>query len=115
MRDIGKFSDDSRSLIDNLDELLKDAPDSDASTERQRLEALLARFKELQPNMGQASNQSSVFAKCYDFRDNIRRRSNWLDDTYKLVQEQPFIDGLDDAKSLLHDHEVRTDGGVSFC
>jgi hypothetical protein len=45
------------------------------------------------------SDKSAVFSKAYDFRDEIDKRSNWLDEAQRLVNDDPFIDGLEDASS----------------
>ena len=103
---MNKYGDDSKWLKSNLDDLLADSNDSDAMKERRRLEEMMARFNNLLPNMDKTSAKSAVFTKAYDFRDGIGKRSSWLDDAQKQVMEQPFIDGLEDARVCLQEHEV---------
>ncbi|KAL5008450.1 hypothetical protein ScPMuIL_014031 [Solemya velum] len=105
MKNMNKHSEDSTWLAGNLDELLKDSPEADKKAEKKRLEELMAKFRALQGHMDTSSNKSSVFAKCYDYRDGMDKRTNWLDDAQKHVMEQPYIDGLDDAKAYLDEHE----------
>lgn len=109
MRNLRKFTDDSAWLEDNLHELLQDAPDADAKRERERLSALLARFNHLQPRVKEAGDKSKLLSKCYEFRDHIGGRSSWLDDYQKQVLEQPYVDGLQEAKMYLQEHEVSGD------
>ena len=107
LKNMGKFGDDSKWLQSNLDDLLADSNDSEALKERRRLEEMMARFNNLLPNMDKTSAKSAVFTKAYEFRDGIGKRSSWLDDAQKQVMEQPFIDGLEDARVCLQEHEVR--------
>lgn len=114
MKNMNKHSEDSTWLAGNLDELLKDSPEADKKAEKKRLEELMAKFRALQGHMDTSSNKSSVFAKCYDYRDGMDKRTNWLDDAQKHVMEQPYIDGLDDAKAYLDEHEVGMRWGVEW-
>lgn len=106
LRNMNKFADDGKWLEENLEELLSDSPEADAAEERRRLQELLAKFTSLQPNMEKVSDKSAVFSKAYDFRDEIDKRSNWLDEAQRLVNDDPFIDGLEDARAYLLEHEV---------
>lgn len=103
---MNKFADDGRWLEENLEELLSDSPEADADEERRRLRDLMAKFQSLQPNMEKVSDKSAVFSQAYEFRDELDKRSNWLDETHRLVNDDPYIDGLEDAKAYLHEHEV---------
>ena len=105
-KNINKFKDDSKWLKDNLEELLQDSDDANAQQERRQLETLLGRFNNLAPSMEKTSDKSALFSKAYDFRDGIDRRFSWLDDAQKQVMEDAFIDGLEDARTCLHEHEV---------
>ena len=106
VKNMNKFRDDSKWLKDNLEELLQDSDDTNAQQERRQLENMLGRFNNLLPNMEKTSDKSALFSKAYDFRDGIDRRFSWLDDAQKQVMEEPFIDGLEDARTCLHEHEV---------
>jgi len=107
MKNVNKHGDDARWLKDNLDDLLADSDASDAKKERKRLEEMLGRFNNLIPALEKTSDKSAVFSKAYDFRDGMNKRQSWLDDAQKQVMDQPFIDGLEDARTYLHEHEVR--------
>lgn len=113
LKNMGKFADDSKWLQNNLEDLLADSNDSEALKERRRLEEMMARFNNLLPNMDKTSAKSAVFTKAYEFRDGLGKRSSWLDDAQRQVMEQPFIDGLEDARVCLQEHEV-TDGVATF-
>lgn len=104
---MNKFGEESKWLKNNLEELLADSDDTDAKRERKRLDETLTRFNNILPNMDKVNDKSAVFSKAYDFRDNLDKRSSWLDDAQKQVMDQPFIDGLEDARTYLHEHEVR--------
>lgn len=106
MKNVNKHGEDARWLKSNLEELLADSEDADAQRERSKLEDMLARFNNLQPALDKTSDKSAVFAKAYDFRDGINKRTSWLDEAQKQVMDQPFIDGLEDARTYLHEHEV---------
>ena len=103
---MNKFAEDGQWLEENLEELLSDSPEADAAEERKRLQDLLAKFQSLQPNMEKVSDKSAVFSKAYDFRDELDKRASWLDEAQRLVNDDPFIDGLEDARAYLMEHEV---------
>ncbi|CAC5416632.1 SYNE1 [Mytilus coruscus] len=84
-------------LEDNLEELLKDSPETDADEERRKLWDLIGQFVSIQPGMESVTDKSAVFSKAYHFRDELHKRSDWLDEAQRLVNEDPFIDGLEDA------------------
>ena len=107
LKNMGKFGDDSKWLQNNLEDLLADSNDAEALKERRKLEEMMARFNNLLPNMDKTSAKSAVFTKAYEFRDGLGKRSSWLDDAQKQVMEQPFIDGLEDARVCLQEHEVK--------
>lgn len=106
---MGKLSDDARWLQENLNELLQDGPHSDRKREEKRLEDLLAIFSGLQPNLNKVSDKSAVFSKAYDYRDALEKHTNWLEETQRLVSDDPGIDGLEDAVAYLQEHEVIVD------
>jgi len=106
MKNVNKFGDDAKWLKDNLEELLADSDDKDARSERQRLDDMTKRFQNIVPAMEKTSDKSALFSKAYDFRDNLSKRSSWLDDALKQAMDQPYIDGLEDARTCLHEHEV---------
>lgn len=103
---MNKAAEDSKWLKSNLEELLADSDDKDAQRERKKLDDMVTRFNNLVPNMEKTNDKSAVFSKAYDFRDGLSKRSSWLDDAQKQVMDQPFIDGLEDARTYLHEHEV---------
>lgn len=109
LRNMGKLSDDARWLQDNLKELLQDGPPSDRKREEKRLEDLLAKFSGLQPNLNKVSDKSAVFSKAYDYRDALEKHTNWLEETQRLVSDDHGIDGLEDARAYLQEHEVNVD------
>ncbi|KAK7104412.1 hypothetical protein V1264_019133 [Littorina saxatilis] len=106
MRNMDKHMEEGRRLEGNLEELLQDAPDSDAANERKRLRELMARFKGLRPDMDATMGKSSIFTKGFDFRDNVDRKNNWLDEAQRMAMENPVIDSLDDARAYLQEHEA---------
>ncbi|KAL8590280.1 hypothetical protein ACOMHN_006396 [Nucella lapillus] len=106
MRSMDKHMEEGRRLEANLEELLQDAPDSDGTAERQRLQELMVRFGGLRPNMEATMGKSSIFTKSYDFRDSADRRSHWLDEAQRLAIEDPVIDSLDEARAYLQEHEA---------
>ena len=103
-----KHMEDAKRLESSLEELLQDAPDSDAAAERKRLRELMARFQGLRPSMDSTLGKSSIFTKGFEFRDNVDRKNNWLDEAQRLAMENPVIDSLDDARAYLQEHEVCT-------
>ena len=103
---MNKAGEDAKWLKNNLEELLADSDDTDARRERGKLDDMVARFHNLLPNMDKTNDKSALFSKAYDFRDGMDKRSSWLDDAQKQVMDQPFIDGLEDARTYLHEHEV---------
>ena len=111
MRNMDKNMEEGRKLEQSLEELLQDAPDADAAAERKRLRDLMARFQGLRPNMESTMGKSSIFTKGFEFRDNVDRKNNWLDEAQRLAMENPVIDSLDDARAYLQEHEV----GVTQC
>ncbi|XP_076442566.1 muscle-specific protein 300 kDa-like isoform X3 [Babylonia areolata] len=106
MRNMDKNAEEAKRLEKSLEELLQDAPDSDAAAERKRLRELMARFQGLRPNMDSAMGKSSIFTKGFEFRDNVDRKNNWLDEAQRLAMENPVIDSLDDARAYLQEHEA---------
>ena len=105
-----KYNDDAKWLQDNLNELLQDSPDADKAREKKRLEELLSKFKGLTPNLDKISDKSAIFSKAYDYKEGLEKKAHWLDETQKLVKDEPFIDGLEDARAYLQEHEV----GVAY-
>lgn len=103
-----RFEDDAEWLQENLNDLLRDSPDAENSAEQRRLRDLLARFQGLQPKLEPVSDKSSIFSKAYDYRDGIDKRASWLEATAKLVMDEPYIDGLEDARAYLQEHQVST-------
>ena len=114
MRNLDKHMEEGKRLESSLEELLQDAPDSDAAAERKRLRELMARFQGLRPNMDSTLGKSSIFTKGFEFRDNIDRKNNWLDEAQRLAMENPVIDSLDDARAYLQEHEVCTDDARAY-
>lgn len=106
LRNMAKLTDDGKWLQENLNELIEDSPESDTKKEQKRLTDLLSKFSELQPNLNKVADKSTVFSKAYDFRDTLEKRNNWLDETQRLVNDEPSIDGLEDARAYLQEHEV---------
>ncbi len=106
MRNKGKYMDDAKWLSENLQELLKDEPNADVSKEKAKLQEIMDKFGKLDSGMRNTSDKSSVFSKSFDYRDNLERRANWLDETQRQVMEHPAIDSLDDARAYLQEHEV---------
>lgn len=106
LRNMGKLTDDGKWLQENLNELIEDSPESDTKREQKRLTDLLSKFSELQPNLNKVADKSTVFSKAYDFRDTLEKRNNWLDETQRLVNDEPSIDGLEDARGYLQEHKV---------
>lgn len=104
---MGKLSDDGKWLQENLNELLQDSPETDKQREQKRLAELLSKFSELQPNLNKVTDKSAVFSKAYDYRDTMEKHNGWLDETQRLVNDDPSIDGLEDARAYLQEHEVR--------
>ncbi|KAL3874933.1 hypothetical protein ACJMK2_037885 [Sinanodonta woodiana] len=105
MRNMNKYTDDAKWLQENLEELLRDSPETDKTREKKKLSELVSRFSGLTPHMDKTSEKSALFSKAYDFRDNIEKRSSWLDEAHRLVMDNPFIDGLEDARAFLQEHE----------
>lgn len=97
---------DAKWLVQCLEDLIKDASDTDARRERERLSGILNRFHELKPKMDSAMDKSTILSKGYDFKDTVSRKANWLDEAQKLSLDHPHIDSLDDARAYLHEHEV---------
>ncbi|KAK3089398.1 hypothetical protein FSP39_003323 [Pinctada imbricata] len=106
LRNMEKYKDDAKWLQDNLEELLEDSPEADKSREKKRLDDLLSKFKGLQPNLDKVSDKSAIFSKAYDYKDGLERKAHWLDETQKLVKDEPCIDGLEDARAYLQEHET---------
>lgn len=104
---MGKLSDDGKWLQENLNELLQDSPETDKQREQKRLAELLSKFSELQPNLNKVTDKSAVFSKAYDYRDTMDKHNGWMDETQRLVNDDPSIDGLEDARAYLQEHEVR--------
>lgn len=107
VRNMGKLSDDGKWLQENLNELLQDSPETDKQREQKRLAELLSKFSELQPNLNKVTDKSAMFSKAYDYRDTMEKHNGWLDETQRLVNDDPSIDGLEDARAYLQEHEVR--------
>lgn len=105
---MSKYQDDARWLELNLEELIKDAPEADSSREKKQLNVLLSRFKNLKPHMDSTMDKSGILSKGYEYRDNVGRKSSWLDEAQRLAMEHPSIDSLQDARAYLHEHEVST-------
>lgn len=103
---MNKLAEDGQWLEENLEELLKDSPEADADEERRKLRDLMGQFVSIQPGMESLTDKSAVFSKAYDFRDELHKRSDWLDEAQRQVNEDPFIDGLEDARAFLGEHEV---------
>nr|KAG5692778.1 hypothetical protein BaRGS_009394 [Batillaria attramentaria] len=106
MRNMDKHMEEGKRLEGSLEELLQDAPDSDAAAERKRLRELMARFQGLRPDMESTMGKSSIFTKGFEFRDGVDKRSNWLDEAQRLAMESPVIDSLEDARAYLQEHEA---------
>lgn len=103
---MSKYQADSKWLEQSLDELVKDAPEGDAKRERDRLRGLLDRFRGVKPHMDTTMEKSNILSKGYEYRDNVVRKSSWLDEAQRLAMEHPHIDSLDDARVYLQEHEV---------
>ena len=58
-----RHMEEGKRLESSLEELLQDAPDSDAAAERKRLRELMARFGSLRPSMESTLGKSSIFSK----------------------------------------------------
>jgi hypothetical protein len=56
--------------------------------------------------MDSTFGKSSIYSKGFDFRDNVDRKKNWLDEVQRLAMENPVIDSLDIARNCLTGHEV---------
>ncbi|KAH3846188.1 hypothetical protein DPMN_088486 [Dreissena polymorpha] len=97
LKHIDKFSQDSKWLQSNLEELMADSDNTNKTNERNRLGDMVTRFNNLLPNMETTSNQSAVVSKACDFRDGVK---SMIDDLLKQAMDQDnqlFIDGLDEA------------------
>uniref|UniRef100_A0A2C9KCB0 Calponin-homology (CH) domain-containing protein n=1 Tax=Biomphalaria glabrata TaxID=6526 RepID=A0A2C9KCB0_BIOGL len=105
MKNMGKFQDDANWLEKSLEELIKDAPESDARRERERLKAVLSKFKAVKPSTDATLQKSNILSRGYDYRDNLVKKSSWLDEAQRLALEHPAIDSLEDARAYLQEHE----------
>ncbi|KAH9507324.1 hypothetical protein Btru_056910, partial [Bulinus truncatus] len=105
MRNMGKFQDDAKWLEKSLEELIKDAPEADARRERDRLKDVLGKFQGVKPSMDVTIEKSNIRSKGYDYRDNLVKKSSWLDEAQRLALEHPHIDSLEDARAYLQEHE----------
>lgn len=103
---MNRLGEDAKALSSNLEELIRDSPDADGSAERKRLQELMKKFQALQPDLQKVSDKSVIFGKAYEYKDSLEKRANWLDETQKIVMDEPYIDGLEEARAYLHEHEV---------
>ena len=106
IQNIDSHRDDAKSLVRQLDELLKSSTDVDPSHEQGHLDVTLKRYRELLPAVEVTSTRSSIVVKCYEFRERVDKRSEWLKDTGQRIQSQPPPDDLQSVRVLLEEQEV---------
>ena len=106
LKNMASYEADSNWLSQNLNSLLEDEGDADGTNKKKELDALLKSFYELKPVVAQASSKGSVFSKCFQFRDHLDQKYLWLDETQRTIGEQMYVDGLEEAQTILQEHKV---------
>lgn len=105
---MANYEADSNWLTENLQSLLEDSGDTDGEKEKEELDAILNSFSHLKPIVAQTFSKSSVFSKCFQFRDHLDQKYLWLDETWKAIGEEMYVDGLEEAQTILQEHKVRS-------
>lgn len=105
-KDLDKYSEESKWLSQNLNSLLEDTENEGLQKESNKLTIILDKFNNLKPGVVEISSKSLIFTKCFQFRDDLDRKSHWLEETHRAIVERPYVDGLEDAQTMLHEHEV---------
>ena len=82
---------DAKWLMTSLGELLQTTSEQEAQLEQQRLETILARYQTLMPAIEVTTTRSSMVVRCYDFKEDLEKRTEWLKVAEDKLAVRPVV------------------------
>lgn len=92
---------DMKWLVKTLDSILPYATSIEAEQEQQRLEALIARYKNLIPTIEVTMVKTEVFSKCYTYRREVHEVVCLLNKVKEQTINAPAPDSLDRVNKMI--------------
>ena len=107
IKNVDSHSDEARWLKKTLADLGDTAPDHEAQQENSRLTVAIQRYKDLMPTIEVTETKSSVVVRCYDYKEDIEEKMEWLNEAEDKVREDIPLDDLGSVRVLLEEQEVK--------
>lgn len=92
-------------LVKTLDSLLPYATEPESVEEQQKLEALIARYKNLIPTIEVTMVRTEVFSKCYTYRREVREIVNLLNKVRDQTLSAPPPESLPHVSKMVQEQQ----------
>ncbi|XP_064624000.1 muscle-specific protein 300 kDa-like isoform X3 [Lineus longissimus] len=105
VNDIDGKRDDVKTLINQLDTLLKEYSDDEASPHHAKLEAVINRYKKLMPEVDSTDDIVQTKVQCYDYKEDVEKKKDWLGETKKSQESDDPYDDIEKVRKALDEQE----------